>query len=160
MRDCHGDMLLLLLLLTMRKVTCQHKSNETTARQRLQRLWSTPYPCARSQIRVAVKMHKKKKFSSHVLLVSKGKGGKAEKLQLLLWCSGALKSILMQVKARSWGRPSSRLISPERWHQAFQDFCYKDTTLPLLIYSWATWDLIRIFHKLLLGEITVENQRQ
>lgn len=157
MRGCCGNML---PLLTTRKVTCQHKSNETTARQQLQRLWHTSYPCARSQFRVVVKMHAQKKFSSHVLLVSKGRRWKPEKSQLLIWWSGALKSILMQFKARSWGRASSHLISAERWHRAFQGFCYKDTTLPLLIYSWARWDLSRIFHKIPLKEINVENQRQ
>lgn len=81
----------------------------------------------------------------------KRKREKAQKPQPF-WYSGTLKSILMQFKARSWGRPSSHLISAERWRRAFQGFCYKDTTLPLLIYSWATWHLIRIFHKLLFRE--------
>lgn len=60
------------------------------------------------------------KFSSDVSLVSKGKRRKAEKSQLLLWCSGALTSILMQFKDRSWGSASSHLIRAERWHRASQ----------------------------------------
>lgn len=150
----------MLLLLTKRKATCQHKGMKQQQESIFRGcgphvpVCTQPNPCRGQDAR------KKTKFSSDILLVSKGKRGKPEKSQSLLWCNGALKSILMQFKARGWGRASSHLISAERWHRAFQGFPYKHTMVPLLTYSWATWDLIGIFHKLLLRETAVENQRQ
>lgn len=127
-------MLLLQLLLTLRKVTCQHKSNEATARQQLQGMEHTCYPCARSRIQVAVKMHKKKKVLTRFTGV-KGKQKEARKVAappLMQWSFEVDTDAILRPEAKA------DLAAIEEALSGGTEPFRASVTKTLLIYSGAT----------------------